>query len=58
MLKVSFSRNVLAVAGADRDMACGQNEWDQDKMILGVPRGYIDLTTGKMCAGRPRVKYH
>lgn len=40
--------NVLAIAGPDPRHAMKVEDWDKNDMLLGVPGGYVDLSTGLM----------
>ena len=49
-----FYRGTLAIAAANPRMAVkGSEYWDPNPFHLGVPGGYVDLETGRLCAARP-----
>lgn len=46
LASISFNRNALAVAAADRAMARSGDDFDAIHTLAGTPTGYIDLETG------------
>lgn len=50
--KASTISGIERLATADRRHRVTSDAWDQDKWLLGTPRGTVDLRTGKIHAGR------
>ena len=46
--KASFCGGVERHARRDQNVAVTSNVWDQDRLLLGVPGGVVDLKTGKL----------
>jgi putative DNA primase/helicase len=44
---------VVTLAGADRQLAATDEQWNRDPLLLGTPAGTVDLRSGKIEPARP-----
>jgi putative DNA primase/helicase len=51
--KTAFASGVERFARGDRAFAVTADYWDRDPMLLGTPRGTVDLRTGKLRPADP-----
>lgn len=46
-------RRLLELARLEEPLADVGDKWDSERLLLGVPNGVVDLSTGELRAGRP-----
>jgi putative DNA primase/helicase len=55
MGKIAFIASVERAARTDPRIATSHEDWDRDRWLLGVPGGVVDLRTGELRSGDPRL---